>query len=205
MVRRNAWKGQVEGSRINNHNSRQKCTRGQCPNLEPASIFPRSPSTHSEATSHDKGQDDAEKYRALWEAVPLRHLKFGHWVRPRRQLPLKFFPAPAFTIPDIRLHLRAVFLADQCDVNVDTYNFLPRNCPPGNLLRRSPSCPSRVSVLAFPPGIERRERPPQGVLRKRKLRNTPAPAPGRKRGGRSRQPPLSPCGRGGAGNMSVTP
>ena len=28
-----------------------------------------------------------------------------------------------------------------------------------------------------------RERPPQGVLRKCKLRHTPAPAPGRKKGG----------------------
>ena len=40
-----------------------------------------------------------------------------------------------------------------------------------------------------------RERPLQGVLRKCKLRNTPAPAPGSKKGGRSRPPPFSPCGR----------
>ncbi len=39
-----------------------------------------------------------------------------------------------------------------------------------------PSCPSREGYFG-------RERPPQGVLRRCKLRHTPAPAPGRKKGG----------------------
>ena len=42
---------------------------------------------------------------------------------------------------------------------------------------------SGIFSEAFPQGYFGRERPPQGVWRRCKLRHTPAPAPGRKRGG----------------------
>ncbi len=54
-------------------------------------------------------------------------------------------------------------------------------------------------------GILRRTgAPPQGALRKCELRNTPAPAAGSKKGGRSRPAPISPSGHPVADNMAVT-
>ena len=44
-------------------------------------------------------------------------------------------------------------------------------------------CNSSIAALTFPPGDSETGAPPQGVWCKCKLRNTPAPAPGSKKGG----------------------
>ncbi len=58
-----------------------------------------------------------------------------------------------------------------------------------------PISPITGVIPGLPSGINGTGAPPQGVLRKCELRNTPAPAAGSKKGGRSRPPPISPCGR----------